>query len=177
MNMIKAHLKKLKITAAFLIGIIIVSFIISFALIASNNKKAVYFGTVIAISSFVLVMFILGLIQFIPSIYKGRSRTKLIVMWIFGICWILASISLIIGDLPNYYKDIPKVINSDYSSYEGKLTSYHISHGRTTTTSFTIEGRQFHVKGEYDAGVLIEGRKYRVEYLPNTQYVMNLYSY
>jgi hypothetical protein len=149
----------------------------SFILIISKDTKKEYFGTVIGYSSFVVIMFILGVIQFIPSVYKGRKPLRLIIMWIMGFLWTVSSIMLITGDLPNYYKDIDKIISSDYSSYEGRLNSYHIVHGKSTTTYFIIEDKEFHVKGKYDSNFLIEGRKYRIEYLPHTKYVINLYRY
>lgn len=171
------YTKKLKVITLTFVGLVLISFIISFILMVSKDTKKEYFGTVIGYSSFVIIMFILGVIQFIPSVYKGRKPFRLIVMWIMGFLWTVFSIMLIIGDLPNYYKDINSVISSDYSSYEGKLTNYHIVHGKSISTYFTIGDKEFHVNGKYDSGVLIEGRKYRIEYLPNTKYVINLYQY
>lgn len=151
--------------------------ILSIIFIISSNKKIVYFGKMIGLSSFTILFFLLGIIQFFPSRHKIMSSAKSAIMKVFGFSWIICSILIATGDLPNYYRDIPNIVNSDYSSYEGNLTDYYIAHGRTTTTYFTIGEKKFKVDGKYNDGVLVKDKRYRVEYLPNTKYVMNLYSY
>jgi hypothetical protein len=76
----------------------------------------------------------------------------------------------------NNIKDIPNVIHSDYKILEGNLTSYHI--GRTGTkssgTRFVINGIELYIDSR-DKEFFVVGDKYRVEYLPHSKFVMNLY--
>ncbi len=85
------------------------------------------------------------------------------------------SILIITGLLPDYLNDIPYVVNSNYSSSEGVLTDFYVRHRRSTRTYLTIDNNEFDISGEYNSNFLIKGRRYHIEYLPNSKFVMHIY--
>lgn len=77
----------------------------------------------------------------------------------------------------DYYKDIPDALNSNYSSCEGTLTkAYYPNLSKQRGTKFFINDTEFYISSRYK-DFFIKGTKYKVEYLPNSKYVINIYKY
>lgn len=170
------NFKKEKVIPSFIFFMIFVvlfvGLIVSFLVSIFGGTKGSFFGGTIAITILCLFSFFTGIFHLIRTDEKHRMSIKAL-----GVVLLLTSFAFM-SILIDYYKDVPKIINSEYSSYEGELTSFHVSHGRSTSTNLTIGNRTFEMSGEFsDKNFLIIGGKYRVEFLPNTKYVMNLYRY
>lgn len=172
----KKDYKKRAILILILIGITLAIMVVSLLLASSSNSTNSFWGTLFGMSIMAVILLTLGVIQFIPSIFRRRSRIKAILLWVMGLLWILVSGFLLFGLLPNYYEDISNALNARYTSYEGILTDYSVSHSsRSVETYLAIGDKKFYISGEYKPGVLIKGEKYRIEYLPHSKYVMHLY--
>lgn len=148
--------------------------IVPFILSISKNTVARFWGDIILYSLCTIFIFIVGIISIIPHKAKHIKVKKAISGMIMGILCLAISTWLFVDLLPQYYMDIPKVITSDYSVYEGQLTNFFVSHGRTVSTSFTIKDKKFKVYRVYSSDTLVIGKVYRVKYLPSSNYAMSL---
>lgn len=163
-----------KYAIAFVVSILILMLSMLIA-IGSDNVKISFFGSFLSVMFMTVVMLVFAIVQFLPSVFKRRSKIMIILMWLLACIWLLLSIVMITGLIPDYYKDMPSVLQSSYSSYKGELTNFYVIKSRQTHTYFFIDNIKFSVVGEYKPGVLVKGEKYRVEYLPNTKKVIHLY--
>jgi hypothetical protein len=142
------------------------------ALILSNphSIKADFFAYTVMDSFFVVFLFILGLLCiFVKTEKKVKLSSKILGVVFFG-----GSILLSIP-VSNYYKDIPKIINSNYSFYKGNLTDVQIKSGRgVTLTTITIKNEKFELHSILSPSFTIIGKEYYVTFLPNTKFVISL---
>jgi amino acid transporter len=164
--------KKSKITA--LLAVLFAGLILLFILMFSPNKKARFLGDIICFSFIAILIFIIGVCLIISRPSKDDKLSDIVRIKGFGTVCLFISILLSIYSLLDYYKDVPKVINSNYSSYEGKLTKLYVHYGRATSTTFIIGDKEFKVTGKFTTNPPIIGNKYHVEFLPNTKFVMSL---
>ncbi len=142
------------------------------ALILSNphSIKADFFAYTMIYSFFVAFLFILGLLSILV---KTEKKVKLSSK-IFGVVFFVCSILLCIP-VSNYYKDIPKIINSNYSFYKGNLTDVQIKKGRgVILTTITIKNEKFKIHGTLSPVFTTIGKEYYVTFLPNTKFVISL---
>ena len=115
-------------------------------------------------------MFGLGLI----SIFVKNEKEIKLSSKILGLVFFVGSILLSIP-VSNYYKDIPKIINSNYSFYKGNLTDVQIKRGRgVILTTITIKNEKFKIHGILSPSFTIIGKEYYVTFLPNTKFVISL---
>lgn len=166
--------KRRKYAIAFIVVILVLMLSIFFAS-TSDNVKISFFGSFLSVIFFAAVMLVLAIVQFIPSVFKRRSKIIIVLMCLLACIWLLLSTVMITGVIPDYYKDMPSVLQSSYSSYEGELTNFYVIKARGTHTYFFLDNTKFTVIGEFKPGVLVKGEIYRVEYLPNIKKVIHLY--
>jgi len=135
-----------------------------------HNIKIIFFAYTMLYSFFVALLFILGLLSiFVKTEKKVRLSSKILGVVFFG-----GSILLSIP-VSNYYKDIPKIINSNYSFYKGDLTDVQIKRGRgLTLTTITINNEKFELHSILSPNFTIIGKEYYVTFLPNTKFVISL---
>lgn len=150
-----------------------VAIIIPFFLSRSTNLKVQFFGLTILSSSIVIFVFIIGMCAIIMHSKKENSLLQIVKLKFFGAAFLFISIYLGMNYSLNYYKDVPKIINSDYSSYEGQLTKFYVKYGRATSTNFTIGNKEFKVLGIFTNPLSI-GKVYQVKFLPNSEFVMSI---
>lgn len=166
-----------RIVICSFIAILIISLIVPFSTMGIVGRKIAFLGNTIGFTFICTVMFILGVIILFGKNDKDMNIVKNILLKIISALIAICSLVVFIEYVVSYYKDIPKVFTSDYSICTGKLSNFYVNNGKYTSTDFVISENKFKVDGKFKSGFLVEGRKYRVEYLPNTKYVMNMYSY
>jgi len=147
-----------------------IAFSTSAVLKVFGGLKAEFYGNVIGYTFLSIFFLTTGVVTLVVSTYDNKLSTKTL-GFLFIIFTAIPAIYL-----PNYYKDLPKVLNSDYSCYEGELTDYYVAYGKFTHTHLTIGNEKFNMKCKPSAkNPPIKGRMYSVEYLPNTKFVVNFY--
>jgi len=130
----------------------------------SNNIKAKFFAYTMVDSFLVVILFLFGF-------FSVNIRVMGIV---FGAICLVGSIYLSIPTI-NYYKDIPKIINSNYSFYKGKLTKVKDHRfERSISTTLTINNQKFEIHGALSPIFKIIGKEYYVTFLPNSKFVIDL---
>jgi magnesium-transporting ATPase (P-type) len=170
-------MKKQRIILVSFLTIIIIIFSIPFLSKGILGRKVGFFIEMIVFTLLALMMFVSGLWLFFEKSRKERGFFKKLFIKTISALITIGSIVIFIGYVADYYKDIPEVVTSDYSTCRGKLTSYRINSGRHASTDLTIDEKEFKVEGKLNSSFLVKGRKYCIEYLPNTKFVMNVYSY
>lgn len=169
--------RKEKLSILIFLGVLFIAVILPFILDIYGNLKARFFGDIISGTLITIVMFIIGTFSLILHKNRDDKLLSLVRVRVLGIALLLFSI-FFATTLLSYYKDLPKAINSDYSYYDGKLIKFHVSHGRSTSTYFTIGNKDFRINGAPSSkDFLIIGKEYDVEFLPNSKYVIGLYRY
>jgi hypothetical protein len=153
-----------------------IGLIVPFIMRSSKNFKISFLGQIISSSSLMLIMLGFGIYNLKISKDKNekssvKTRTKII-----GVVLIIFSITIGVITLP-YYKDIPNMMNSKYEAYDGQLKDVKVIKGRTTITKFTVGDKEFELNGQSSKNFLVKGKKYHVEVLPNTNYVVSVYRY
>ena len=135
-----------------------------------GSLKWKFYGDVLTYAFLPIFFLTIGIAGLVASAYDNKLSTKAL-----GILFVILTIIPTMF-LPNYIKDLRKLNNSEYSYYEGELTSYYIEYGKVTKTKFSIKDKRFTMKCKPSRNSpLIIGEKYRVEFLPNTKFVVNLY--
>ncbi|MBK1813291.1 hypothetical protein JHL18_21955 [Clostridium sp. YIM B02505] len=158
------------------IPVFFIGLIVPLIMETSKNFKIVFVGRIIGIDFFALVVFALGISNLIIINNKQEKTSVKIRAKIFGAVAIIFSIGIGSMIIP-YYKDLPGMMNSQYESYDGQLKDFKVIKGRTTITRFTVGNKEFETSGQYLKNFLIKGKKYHVEFLPNTDYVVSVYRY
>lgn len=142
----------------------------AFILSTPHNIKTSFFAYTMVYSFFVAFFFVLGLLFIFVKIEKKVKLSSKILGVVFFVGSILLSIPV-----SNYYKDILKIINSNYSVYKGNLTDIQIKRGRgVILTTITIKNEKFKIHGTLSPDFTIIGKEYYVTFLPNTKFVINL---
>lgn len=157
----------------FLIPFILVLLVPELIMIISRDAKVQFFASTIIYSFIIIIMFLLGLL--LVFIRSGKDEKLVKIVWgrILGIAFLGISIFLSI-QVSNYYKDIPVVINSDYSYFEGNLTNYHFNNRGGNSTSLIFGDITFKIYYKASPQFTIIGKKYYIEYLPHSKFVMSL---
>lgn len=147
--------------------LIIVGIILPFLiLILVREPKIRFFADTIVFSSFAILISLIGLILVFDKTDKN------IKFWIIIMCFLFFSIFFIKSAF-NYYKDIPFILNSDYSYFEGSLTHYSTS-GRGHTTTLIFGDKEFKIDYRVSPQFTVIGKRYSIEFLPNSKFVMSL---
>lgn len=137
--------------------------------IPNNNIKAKFFAYTMIYSCLVVVLFLFGIL----FVFASKKDMKLRGI-IFGTISLVGSILLIVPTL-NYYKDVPKIINSNYSFYKGNLTNVKNNNFRNSiSTILTINNQKFEIHGALSPDFTIIGKEYYVTFLPNSKFVIDL---
>jgi len=136
----------------------------------SSNIKAKFFAYTMFDTFLVVVLFLFGILfAFVTNKNKVKIRSI-----IFTLICLVGSFYLIKPTI-NYYKDIPKIINSNYSSYKGNLTNVETHNSsRSISTILTINNQKFEIHGTLTPEFKTIGKEYYVTYLPNSRYVIKL---
>jgi hypothetical protein len=85
----------------------------------------------------------------------------------------LGCIYLLIVILVPMYIDVPNAIFSKFSCVEEKPYNLRVTAGRNPEQYFTINNIEFSVD-RYDFSLIDRNKKYKVTYLPNCRYVINI---
>ena len=165
-----------KIMWIFAIPVFFIGLIVPLLMESSKNFKIVFVGHIIGISFFAFVIFGLGISNLGIIKDKGEKPSVKIRAKIICAVSIIFSIAIASMEIP-YYKDLPNMINSQYEAYDGQLKDFKVIKGRTTITRLTVGDKDFEFNGQYSKNFLIKGKKYHVEVLPNTNYVVSVYRY
>ncbi|GFZ29925.1 hypothetical protein CSC2_04510 [Clostridium zeae] len=158
------------------IPIFIIGLIVPFIMESSKNFKIVFLGHIIGISFFTILIFGVGISNLIIFKDKQENPSVKIKAKVLGTFLIILSIVFASMAAP-YYKDLPNMINSQYEAYDGQLKDFKVIKGRTTITKLTVGDKDFEFNGQYSKSFLTKGKKYHVEVLPNTNYVVSVYRY
>lgn len=162
--------KKMRIFILVQFTLLIISFGIYFL---NSNSIIEFYAFLIAFT--IMDFFILEVI--IILIYNSiKSRIlKERMSLLFKSILITGLVIFFINYTIKYYKDIPYVISGGYSSVEGVCTNSYESRGRAPHLDVTVDGIEFKVKPGYK-NIIIKGQTYKIEYLPNTKEVMEVYT-
>ncbi len=154
--------------------ILLIGLIIPAILLFSRDSKIKFWGEIVLFSFTLFILFILGVYS---ALFYGRNDNRVSTKFVikaFGFVLVLGSIFFSKPFLFNYYKDIPLVLNSKYSSYEGELSTYYSSQGIGTSMTIAIGDKEFDLDKQPSPNFLSIGKKYRVSFLPNTKYVIKV---
>jgi len=154
--------------------ILVIGLIIPVILLFSNDSRIKFWGEIVLFSFTLIILFILGVYS---AIFYGRNDNRVTTKFVikaFGFVLVICSIFISRPFLFNYYKDIPPVLNSNYSSYEGELSNYYSSQGIGTSMTIAIGDKEFDLDKQPSSNFLSLGKKYRVSFLPNTRYVIKV---
>lgn len=157
----------------FVVGIF--TFLIT-AIITVNipDRKVHFFGTLIFGSIFALFAFSIGLFLLRTAFRDKISIGNRIFFIFLSIDSILVS-AFMVYDYSKEYQDIPYIVTSKYENKVGVLTNFYVSPKFSKGgTEFEIDGTHFYF-GWKVKGFFIKGKRYRVEYLPHSKYVMNVF--
>ncbi|GKU25046.1 hypothetical protein [Clostridium folliculivorans] len=165
-----------KIVWIFVILAFCIGLIMPLIMESSKNFKIVFVGHIIGLSFFSIVVFGLGISNLRIIKYKQEKPSVKISAKVLGTFLIILSIAFASMAVP-YYKDLSNMMNSQYEAYDGQLKDFKVTKGRTTITRFTVGDKDFEFNGQYSKNFLIKGKKYHVEVLPNTNYVVSVYRY
>ena len=113
---------------------------------------------------------------FSKSIYTSKKLTKMTACILSSIVVVglsLCYVYLLVDILVPKYKDIPNIMTSSYIVIEGYPSNISISGAKTRTQHFEINGADFSVEA-YAFPNLFRNKKYRVTYLPNSEYVIDI---
>ena len=160
------NIKRTLILIVLLAWMVIPELILS---IPNNNIKANFFAYTMVYSCLTVVLFLLGFF----FVFTSKKDVKLRAIT-FGTISLVGSILLSIMTL-NYYKDVPKIINSNYSFYKGNLTNVKNNNFRNSvSTILTINNQKFEIHGALSPEFTIIGKEYYVTFLPNSKFVIDL---
>lgn len=169
-NLYRKYEKQKRKIIWIVIGIIAL-LIIAIVTINIPDRKVNFFSTLIFESLFVSVALISGLYLFKTSL-KNKLGIGNRIFHIFLALNFIIVLSFMAYSCSKEYQDIPYIIASKYESKVGILTgsSSHSRHG----TEFEIDGIRFYFDRKIGDS-LVMGKRYKVEYLPHSKYVMNVY--
>ncbi|QAA32481.1 hypothetical protein [Clostridium manihotivorum] len=140
--------------------------------------KAKFIGAVMTYTFSAIVLFCLGSYYCVLHKAEGYKYSSRISVRTVGIIFLLLTAYIGVAVLPKYYKDLSRVVKSEYVSYDGELTELSISDDRTTFTKFTLGKKKFVMnKNLSDKNFFVKGKSYHVEMLPNTDFVVQVYRY
>ena len=149
--------------------------IIAIFMINIPDRKVHFFSTLILGSVFMIIGFFLGVFFFRTAIKDKLSIGKKIFFIFLSIDFILVS-SYMIYFYSEKYQDIPYITTSNYESKVGVLTSFYVASKYTKGgTKFDVDGTHFYLDRKVN-DVFVKGKTYRVEYLPHSKYVMNVFT-
>lgn len=168
-NIKYAHKSKMKIFAFIQLGI----FFISFGVYLFTKNPIIRFYTFLVLSTVGSLIVFQILLLFIYLFYKSKSFKNRIASAI-NVLLFMGAIILFTNNTIKYYKDIPYVINGEYSVIVGECTYCYAYRGRDSRLDMTIGDVKFKVALGYNTFVK-KGRIYKVEYLPNTKEVLHIY--
>lgn len=100
---------------------------------------------------------------------KASLKRKAIMLFTLTLCICMTYNSF--KNIANLILDIGVIAESNYAEEDGRLELYDVTYGDNDSTFIKINDIKFE-GGNVQAGVLIEGDHYHVEYLPHTKYVV-----
>ncbi len=167
---------------SIIFAILVILSVLPFPFLFSSNRKIAFGASVTFYSFFSIVLLIILVTTIYSLIMNTKSKNKAIIktnttVYILAIAGVSLIFYFCISSLPNYYKDIPKIITSEYPSIDGELTNLSIHKGRGASTNFIIDGIKFSIDGVPSSDFLVEGKKYHVCYLPNSKFVIKIERY
>lgn len=161
--------KKLKIPIFVQSIILIFSFIIYFF----NNIGIIKFYTFLIIMTMLDLIFFEVLLWFI-YLFNKNVKIKNKIYELLRIISVAFFLIFFVYDTVNYYKDIPYAVSGQYSSVTGLCTRCYVRTGKTSNLDITIGNMEFTVESDYKNSIN-EGQIYKVEYLPNSKEVIEIY--
>jgi hypothetical protein len=164
----KKSVKMIKIFLAASLVSIAIRYIPS---IYNDGTKVKFFIYVIGFILLSIIPLSVGLYIMTYHLDKNIPFSKVVKLKALGGVLLIFSIVLNIS-LLNYYKDIPNIINSNYSSFKGKLTNFAYD-GKSNSTSLIFGATRFTIDGRGSDFTTI-GKDYYVNFLPNSKFVMSL---
>jgi hypothetical protein len=173
LNKVKSTNPFALLAALFALGLLVAKVMNLF-----GGFKVKFIGIVLTYSFSAIVLFCLGSYYCILHKTEGYKYSSRISVRIVGIIFLLLTAYIGVSVLPKYYKDLSRVINSEYATYDGELMEVNTSSGTTTFTKFTLGKKRFVIsKSISDKNFFVKGKRYHVEMLPNTDYVVQVYRY
>lgn len=153
-----------------------IALIVPFIMRSSKNFKISFLGQIISSSFLMLIMLAFGIYNLKISKDNNKESSVKTRAKVIGAVLIIFSIAIGAITFP-YYKDIPNMMDSKCEVYDGQLKDVKVIKGRTTITRFTVGDKEFELNGQSYKNFLVKGKKYHVEVLPNTNYVVSVYRY
>jgi hypothetical protein len=153
----------------FIVGALFPVIILS----TSSDPKSKFFAYTICYSFWGIVIFLMGLLFVFLKIDKNDEFVRVAKIRILGVMFLVISILFIIPAY-SYCKDIPVIIRSDYSYFEGNLTNFHFTVGRVNSTTLIFNDKIFKINYKVSPQFTVIGKKYYIKFLPNSKFVMSL---
>ena len=163
--------KSVKMIKIFLVASLVSIAIRYIPSIYNDGTKVKFFIFVIGFLLLSIIPLSMGLYIMTYHLDKNIPFPKIVKVKAVGGVLLIFSIVLNIS-LLNYYKDIPNILNSNYSSFEGKLTNFAYD-GKSNKTSLIFGTTRFTIDGR-DSDYTNIGKDYYVNFLPNSKFVMSL---
>lgn len=162
--------KKIRVFILVQILILFISFGIYFL---NSNSIIEFYAFLIGFTMMDLIILEIILLL-IYNTYKSRIFKERMSL-LFNSILITGLVIFFINYTIKYYKDIPYVLSGEYCSVEGECTNSYENRGRAPHLDITVDGVEFNVKSGYKKSIII-GKTYKIEYLPNTKEVMEVYT-
>ena len=108
---------------------------------------------------------------------KWSEKTKAIVSWIIRVLAVALAVGLFVYITLPMSKDIPNLLSNHYLTSEGEITSYELHRGHRGRNYFFKQEITLNDEERFDSyfGPRVkEGQYVRVEYLPNSRFVLKV---
>ncbi len=161
--------KRILFSMVFIIILVVPVIILS----TSRGPKIKFFAYIVCYSFWAIITSLIGLLCIFMKIDKDEGFVRMVRVKITGIGFLVFSI-LFIMPTYSYCRDIPVIISSEYSYFEGNLTNFHFTGGRSTSTILVFKDKTFKINYKVSPQFTVIGRKYYIEFLPNSKFVMSL---
>lgn len=147
--------------------------LISFGFYVFSTNSITKFYTFLVITTVFILILLQILHQFVKELFNRKSLKdkRILLLKILVVIVALAAFSY---NSIKYYKDVPYAVNSKYSVIVDECTYYYVNKGKDSHLDITVGGIDFNVSLKYERFIK-RGEIYKIEYLPNTKEVLNIY--
>jgi hypothetical protein len=161
--------KRILFLMPFIVGLIVPGIIMKI----SRDAKTKFFASTVIYSFITISIFLVALVLVFMKSDKDEKLFKIIRGRILGAAFLGVSVFLSMQVL-NYYKDIPLILSSHYSYFDGNLTKVHFNNRGGYSTNLSFGNKEFKIDYKLSPQFTVIGKKYYIEFLPHSKFVMSL---